>query len=128
MQIDIEAHGTELSADARQRVEHRMRNVLARLAHRVTHVVVYLTDLNGPRGGVDKHCCVEVRMSHERAVVVEEKHRDLFHAVDRGLSRAAQAVTRRVKRGLAQRRASRAARDDDDTRQGWRRHGQLELG
>jgi hypothetical protein len=37
-----------------------VRNSLGRLERRVAHVTITLRDLNGPRGGVDKECCIEV--------------------------------------------------------------------
>ena len=40
----------------REHVQHRLHLVFGRFANRIDGVVVRLTDVNGPRGGVDVHC------------------------------------------------------------------------
>ena len=78
---------------------------LARLAHRRlefalgrfgTHVrslTVRMTDLNGPRGGVDKHCLVAIRLtSPRRLVVIQDTDVDSEVAIGRATERAARAV------------------------------------
>jgi len=65
---------------------------------------VSITDLNGPRGGRDKHCTVRVRARGVGIIVVRETTHDVYRSVDRGLRRAALVLARMSDR------ASRPAR------------------
>ena len=46
--------------DLRDLAVHRVRFVMRRLTRLVPRATVQLTDVNGPRGGVDKRCQVEL--------------------------------------------------------------------
>lgn len=48
------------ATDLRDLAERRVRFVLRRLSRLVPRAEVQLSDLNGPRGGVDKRCQVEL--------------------------------------------------------------------
>jgi hypothetical protein len=54
----------------RNGAERRVRFVLRRLSQRVTRADVQFSDVNGPRGGVDKRCQIELRAAGGGAVVV----------------------------------------------------------
>nr|WP_314444123.1 HPF/RaiA family ribosome-associated protein [uncultured Sphingomonas sp.] len=55
---DNQVHGdTEVETRIQSLVEARLRNV----QHRLTRVEVHVGEINGPRGGVDKRCAVELR-------------------------------------------------------------------
>lgn len=110
MQIDIQTQGFDLSPTARARIERRVRSVLSRVAQRVEHVGLHLSDINGPRGGIDKRSNVQVLLGASGTIVVDNVHRDLFRAVDQSLSLASRAVVRRLQRSLGQRRQGRSLR------------------
>ena len=57
-----------------------------------------ITDVNGPRGGVDKVCRIKVVLSGLPSVVVEQQHASLQAAMDRALQRTESAVRRSVQR------------------------------
>lgn len=44
-----------------ERIEAIARDGLSRYSDRITRVDVHLSDVNGKRDGVDKHCVIEVR-------------------------------------------------------------------
>lgn len=44
--------------------------VLARYQGRITRVEVFLSDVNGPKGGDDHRCVVEARVAHRHPVAV----------------------------------------------------------
>ena len=58
------------ASDLRDLAERRVRFVLRRLGWRVPRAEVQLSDVNGPRGGVDKRCQVELRTDGAGSVVV----------------------------------------------------------
>ena len=66
----------------------------------VNRVVVRLSDINGPRGGADKRCHIQVVLAGIPDVVVEDTEVDLYTAIDRATDRARRTVFRRVDRQL----------------------------
>ncbi len=75
-------------------VVRRARFVMRRLVWMVPRARVCLTDVNGPRGGVDKRCQVELRAAGTGPVVVTSVARHWRSALDAALSRAARSLLR----------------------------------
>jgi ribosome-associated translation inhibitor RaiA len=59
---------------------------------------VRLSDVNGPRGGEDKRCHIEVRLRGMPDVVIVDTEADLYVAIDRATERAGRALVRRLER------------------------------
>ncbi|MGE0480763.1 MAG: HPF/RaiA family ribosome-associated protein [Phycisphaerae bacterium] len=92
MLVQIQNPSTRLSARVREQIDRRVRFALSRFAARIRGVRVRVADLNGARGGVDKRCLLEARLTPRGRVVVEATDVDVEVAV----SRAADRVARRV--------------------------------
>lgn len=86
----------------------RLRFVLRRLSWLVPRARVQLTDVNGPRGGVDKCCRVELKTDHGGTVVVTALARDWPAALDTALARSARALVRGWRRSRAPLRSAPA--------------------
>ena len=98
MQIDLQAHDFLLTEGLRVHVEQRLRFALNRFQDRVARVAVRLSDVNGPRGGVDKHCHLQVRLRGLPDIVVRETQADLYVAVDRAAERTGRTLGRYLQR------------------------------
>lgn len=97
MRISIRASAgwARASADLARR---RLEFALGRFASRIRSLRVRLTDLNGPRGGLDKQCLVTVRLDRpRRVIVIEDVDPDEAVAMSRAVERAARAVSRAVR-------------------------------
>ena len=94
MQIDIQARNFSLTDALRTHVERRLGFALARNADHIQRVVVRLSDINGPRGGADKCCHIQVVLRHLPEVVIQDTEADLYVAIYRALDRAARTVAR----------------------------------
>ncbi len=70
---------------------------LGRFGSRVRSLTVRLSDLNGPKGGIDKRCLVTVRLNEPRRVVVVE---DVDASDAAVVSRVAERVSRSVARAV----------------------------
>lgn len=90
--------------ELRALTERRVRFVLRRLGWLVPRADVHLSDLNGPRGGVDKKCQIELRTSGAGSVVVASVASDWRTALDDALARAARYLLRQWRRGGETRR------------------------
>jgi hypothetical protein len=82
----------------RHGVERRVRFVLRRLSQRVSRADVLFSDVNGPRGGVDKRCQIELRADGGGSVVVSSVRNNWRAALDDALWRAARFVLRQWQR------------------------------
>ncbi|MFM2450274.1 MAG: hypothetical protein RIS44_2724 [Pseudomonadota bacterium] len=104
MRIEIQAHHLVLEAEHRQQIQRRASFALSRMSSLIQQVEVHLTDVNGPRGGVDTQCRVQVQLDRGEPVVIEDIDHDLSALINRSLARAGQAVDRRISKAHASRR------------------------
>ncbi len=101
----IIARGFALTTALRAFVERRLGAALRRHAVAAHRVSARLADVNGPRGGIDKSCVIEVRGPALQPVVVRERDADLYAAIDRAAARLDRTLARRVGRRRRARRA-----------------------
>jgi putative sigma-54 modulation protein len=98
MRIDIKASGFDLTEGLREHTQRRLQFALGWANHDVRAVSVRLSDINGPRGGRDKRCRIQVPFAGKPNVVIEDTESDLYVAIDRAAERAERAVVRRLER------------------------------
>jgi ribosome-associated translation inhibitor RaiA len=96
------------AAPMRDMAVDRLKFVLRRLAALVARVRLQLSDVNGPRGGVDKRCLVELKTAAGSTVVITAASHDWRTAIDDALARAAQVMRRQLQRNRADRGARTA--------------------
>jgi hypothetical protein len=90
-------------------VRRRFEFALSRFGHRVRSLVVRVTDVNGPRGGIDKRCRVTVQLQGQsRTVVIDDVDADAAIAVDRAADRTARTVARAIEAASGWRTLQRA--------------------
>jgi len=110
MHIDIQFRGIDVSQAVREHAERRARFTLGRHSGQIARVSISLADINGPKGGEDKSCTVQIRLQQSEPVVIVEQGLDLHQVIDRGLARAGRSVVRRVDRQARQRFSPRSER------------------
>jgi putative sigma-54 modulation protein len=98
MQIVIQSRGVALTGALRQHIERRMLFALGWADYQVRKVEVRLSDLNGPRGGEDKRCQIQILASGIPEVVIQDIEVDVYLAIDRAADRAGRALARRLER------------------------------
>ena len=98
MQIVIQSRGFKLTTGLREHVERRVHFAFDWARNHVRKVSVYLSDINGPRGGEDKRCHIQIAVPGVADVVIEDTEADLYAAIDRATDRAGRTLTRRVVR------------------------------
>ena len=92
------------ASDLRDLTERRVHFVLRRLGWLVPRAEVQMSDVNGPRGGIDKRCQVELRTDGAGSVVVASVASNWRTALDNALARAARFLLRLWRRGSDRRR------------------------
>jgi len=110
MQIDIQARNFKLTDGLNTHINRRLGFALSNSDDYIQHIIVRLSDINGPRGGADKCCHIQVVLPGLPDVVIEDTESDLYVAIDRAADRAGRTVTRRIAR---KRDNSRAFRKHD---------------
>jgi hypothetical protein len=98
MQVVFESRDPQ-GDNFRELAVRRLRFVMRRLAWLVPRAKVQLSDVNGPRGGVDKRCQIELKTDGAGSVVITAMARDWRGALEAALGRATRALQRIWRRG-----------------------------
>ncbi len=98
MELTITDLNTGLSNENLLRIQQKTRRIFDKLCHRVSSIKVTLDDINGPRGGKDKHCRVVIHTIGIPDIVITDNQTSVMSAVNKSLSRAKIALLRKVKR------------------------------
>jgi ribosome-associated translation inhibitor RaiA len=107
MRIEIRSPNVDLSMHERTWVARRMGFALGRLAGRIRRIDVVLTDLNGPRGGIDHRCRISATLAPRGRIQVEATDLDARTAIDVAARRIERKVKREIERRRDLRRSSR---------------------
>ena len=105
MEIDIQAHNVSLTRGLREHIKRRLAFSLSTRYERIRRILVRISDINGPRGGNDKRCLIQVVLPRQADVVIEDTESSLYAAIDRAVSRVSRTVMRRLERSRDKGRA-----------------------
>jgi putative sigma-54 modulation protein len=82
MYIDVQSRGFSLTRALQSAVEGEAREYALRCPRALAGVRIRLFDTNGPRGGSDKTCLVQVRLwKRRRSIVASHVDADLYRAI-----------------------------------------------
>jgi len=98
MKIDIQTRKFSLTDALENYTKRRLHSALTCSDNYIQRVVVRLSDINGPRGGTDKHCHLQVVLAGLPEVVIEDTETDMYVAIDRATDRAGRTVVRKIDR------------------------------
>ncbi len=98
MQIHVRVRGLAASSALHRHAVGRVEQELRRVAHEITHVVVRITDMNGPKGGLDKRCSIVARGPRVRALSIGQLSANAFSAVHLAAERLARALRRDLRK------------------------------
>jgi putative sigma-54 modulation protein len=101
MNLSIRVHGFSLRREFRDYVERRLSLATDRFRNRIATVKVQLSDVNGPRGGVDKVCLITAFLPGVGEIAVGEKAETLTSATDRAAGRLKSRIAAFVSRRKA---------------------------
>ena len=98
MNIRIQAKDFSLTAALDAEVRKQVEQALARFDDYVVAVDVFLSDVNGPKGGPDKACVIRVQLPNRTTIPIETIRSDLYAAVYQSARRARRVVRRTLKK------------------------------
>ena len=94
----IRVLGTNLNKDTRRYIRHKLSRTLGKFTQSVERITVRVTDVNGPRGGVDQLCRIKVVLRNLPSVIVEARNAFIDNAFRRALAGAERTVRRSLQR------------------------------
>jgi len=98
MNINIQARDFSLTDALRDHAERRLSFALSCCDEHIQKIVMRLSDINGPRGGEDKRCHLQVVLAGLPDVVIEDVEVDMYVAIDRACDRARRTLVRKIDR------------------------------
>jgi putative sigma-54 modulation protein len=98
MRVEVRGQNIDVSELLHDHVEHRLRFALRPFPGQISRVVVRLRDLNGPRGGVDKLCRIEVYLAGAGEVIADGLDAQFYAAVDLAADRVRRSIVRTLER------------------------------
>ena len=78
----------------RQHAERRLRFATDRFQNQIRNVILRLSDVNGPRGGVDKLCRLTATLRHGRTIHTAARNSSFYGAVNTAVRRLQHALSR----------------------------------
>jgi ribosome-associated translation inhibitor RaiA len=113
MLILVHGNGFSLGRELREDVQEKLEATFNRYSSQIMRVNAYLADLNGPKKGVDKSIRIVIDIEREPKIVIEEKGEKWSSLLESATDRAAQTLTRQIKRSRARKnRTSMAGYDN----------------
>jgi ribosomal subunit interface protein len=85
MEMTVHGLNFDLTTAILEHVRQRLASGLSYYAPRVQRIAVRVSDVNGPKGGPDKQCRLEVVAEGIGPLQVDEVDEDLYRAVDRAV-------------------------------------------
>ncbi len=98
MHAKIETQGFEITAAIEAGVRRQLDRALNRFGADVLAVDVFLSDVNGPRGGNDKKALIRASLKGLPPISISTEHRDLYVAISRSAKRMQRAVRRDLRK------------------------------
>ena len=110
MKIDIHSQGITLSSNVKNHTDTKARLALGVFSSKINKVDIYLSDVNGPKGGEDMLCKVITTAYGEAPFAVQEKAKTLYEAINVCLHRVKRSASRKFEK-RSNRRMPRAGID-----------------
>lgn len=98
MQIEISSKQKNLSSRIREIVGRQFRFAFSRVEDRIRRISIVLSDINGPKGGVDKLCRANIGMSNGQNVRLESLAKSWEAAAVATSDRAIHTISRWLER------------------------------
>jgi ribosome-associated translation inhibitor RaiA len=98
MELEIRRQNVRLDEGLLEHIERQMGFALDQFNSWISHCSVHVEDVNGTKGGVDKHCRVLVNLKTGKTLKVEDTDAQMIVAVNRAADRISHAVSREVER------------------------------
>ncbi len=104
MNLQVIGKNTRISEALHDFLVRKLHFALGRFASEIKRITVRAGDINGPRGGVDKQCRVQIQLRGLDSVLSEGRGNDFESAAVFAIERAGRGVARALDRRRRNRR------------------------
>lgn len=98
MELTITDLNVNLSSDNLTRIKQKVRRMFSKVGDGIDTIKLSLNDINGPKGGKDKHCRIVIILKGLPDIVITDNQDSVMNAVNIALSRARLTLLKKVKR------------------------------
>jgi ribosome-associated translation inhibitor RaiA len=113
MEVIIRSKTSEINQSLHDHINRRVDFALGRFSQLIDFVRVDLIDLNGPKGGLDRHCEVKIKFIRHGLIVGKATDTTFVASISHALERAANQVKKGLKHRLAMRTRSGSHRSEE---------------
>ncbi len=101
MKTDIRLRGLPDAVELRAHAQRQLHFHLSRFSSAVDEVEVRVSDVNGPKGGLDKRCQIFARLKRGKSVTLSVSGADARGAIDYATERTVRMIARELARSRA---------------------------
>lgn len=98
MLVNITTRNLVLSDEQRDLIHRRIEFALGRFSARISSVSAVFSDINGPRGGIDKKCQLRISLVPHGEVIVDDSNTSVEAVVANVADRASNTLARSIER------------------------------
>lgn len=98
MELTITDLNVELSTENQKNIKQKAHRMFEKICDSIQVIKVTVNDINGPKGGKDKHCRVIIHSKGIPDIVVTDNQTSVMSAVNFALARARTTLVRKMKR------------------------------
>jgi putative sigma-54 modulation protein len=98
MKLSINFRNMRGSGNIITYIDHRLSFAFAGTRHEIERTTITVSDVNGPKGVIDKQCKVVIKPAGLREIVIAETRENIRQAIDLCLARASRSLNRKLKR------------------------------
>lgn len=94
MKIDIRSNNVQIGSAFKSRVKDKIRRLFLRSGSKIENVVISLSDVNGPKGGLDKQCKIQLKIDGAGSILTSSRHQSVYQAFAASMRKAGIALSR----------------------------------
>lgn len=98
MKFDIQSRQIELTEELKNHIQRKLHFALCRMEPYITAISVNISDINCPKGGLDKQCGIQICVANMEDILIKDTQTHLYCAIDRAAQRASQALSSQIGR------------------------------
>lgn len=114
MQLTIRFSGGDRSHFGNHEYEEILADTLQRFRDRLKRVALFIEDVNGPKGGVDKQCRCVLHLRRMPPVVISDKSESTSALIHRVANRAVHTLSKKLDRRIKRARTRRLPEPDPE--------------
>ncbi len=98
MKTNINFRKINRSNEITNYINKRISSAFSRVNDAIQTTSLTVSDINGPKGGIDKECTIVIKAAGIKPIVICEQQSKLHNAIDRCISRANQVLMKQLQK------------------------------